>query len=422
MTADVHRLTPDTEASRADKGSEVAVLGWLIDGSAPADEINEVWSLLEPTDFYQPVHEQIARVALRLFRAGEHVDVLRVLHEFVDHGLTRLLGDAGGGYLHSLLKYAATGIGNVRWHVSQVREAALLRRARLLHQQALQQLEQPGVDVLAHLQDQEGELLALKVEATASVDLGLTDFVAFMDEPDEPVDFVIPGLLARGEKAIFTGSEGLGKSTLMRQLVLCAASGLHPFTRDFIEPVRCLWLDAENPKPRNRRKMRPIWEACVRQGRPTQPGMLTLETLRGFSLQRDKDVAWLTRVVTEVQPDLIYLGPLYKVAGGPMDKEEVAVPVFDTLDRMLEMTDAALLMEAHAGHGKSSAGTRDWRPRGSAALLGWPDFGFGIGLSDDPSAEVNRLVDVHSWRGMREVDRLWPQQMAAGGAWPWDVW
>jgi hypothetical protein len=54
-------------------------------------------------------------------------------------------------------------------------------------------------------------------------------------------------------------------------------------------------------------------------------------------------------------------------------------------------------------------------PRGSAALLGWPEFGFGIARSgDDPE----HLADVRRWRGDRD-EREWPAQLIRGGPFPW---
>jgi replicative DNA helicase len=72
-------------------------------------------------------------------------------------------------------------------------------------------------------------------------------------------------------------------------------------------------------------------------------------------------------------------------------------------------------MEAHAGHAKNGAGERDFRPRGSSALLGWPEFGFGIVRSKEDPAN---LADVLRWRGDRD-EREWPTTLMRGGHIPW---
>ena len=74
------------------------------------------------------------------------------------------------------------------------------------------------------------------------------------------------------------------------------------------------------------------------------------------------------------------------------------------------MTDrgVALVMEAHAGHASDGSGNRGVRPRGSSALMGWPEFGFGI----RPAEEVN-VFDFVAWRGQREK-RDWPERLRRG--------
>ena len=74
----------------------------------------------------------------------------------------------------------------------------------------------------------------------------------------------------------------------------------------------------------------------------------------------------------------------------------------------------AMIIEAHAGHSKDANQNRELRPRGSSALMGWPEFGFG--LARDPNME-GRVV-LQRWRGDRE-ERSWPDALDRGGAWPW---
>ena len=73
-------------------------------------------------------------------------------------------------------------------------------------------------------------------------------------------------------------------------------------------------------------------------------------------------------------------------------------------------------MEAHAGHAQTAGGVRDLRPRGSAAIMGWPEFGFGIAM--DPQDQTKTLANLVRWRGDRD-QRAWPEQFRRGGEWPW---
>src|SRR4029077_13907167 len=49
-----------------------------------------------------------------------------------------------------------------------------------------------------------------------------------IEEPSKP--WVIPACLRAQEVMAYTGSEGLGKSTFLRQIGVAVASGIHPFT------------------------------------------------------------------------------------------------------------------------------------------------------------------------------------------------
>lgn len=414
----LYAVEPNSESVRADIASECSVLGWILDGRGTPEQLRELWSLLSPEDFYRPQHETLARIITGLDREGQSTDVIRVLQECVRKDVVRQFGDRGLTYLHDLVKWAPV---DVWYHVNRVRESAHLREAVLLHTRMLQRLSQPDADVVTALQEAQDEIYALQLVSRAGIDLGLSDFADFMAEPDPDVEFVIPNMLARREKVIFTGGEGLGKSTLCRQIALCVAAGLDPFTRDYTEPKRVLWLDAENPAERNRRKMRPIYDLVLDQGRSIQRGMLQLQHLRSFDLMSSRDVSHLVRVVSEARPDLIYIGPLYKIVSQSLDKDEQAVPILRVLDGICDISEAALMMEAHAGHGKGTGGKREWRPRGSSALLGWPDFGFGLSMSEDDQVGVDRLVDVNHWRGARE-ERAWPAQMCSDKRWPWSAW
>lgn len=415
----LHVVEPDPEAQKADRASEVAVLGWLLD-SRGFDVVSEVWSLLSPDDFMRPQHQVIARVCQSLFLNGERTDPVRVLQELVSGDLLREAGDPG--YLQTCLRYGATGDSNAIWHVKRIVEAARTREATTLLTRGLQQLTQPGMELLPFVTDLQEQLAALQTDASVSIDLGMVDFLDFLEQQDAPVDFVIDGMLGRREKAMFTGGEGLGKSTLLRQLAICVAAGLNPLTRDFVPPRRVLWLDAENHEDTSRRLFRKMYEhGVLPQGRSITRGFLTLRHLQHVDLLADRDITAITRMVTECRPELIYIGPLYQMVGGSLNDEEVAQKVVRTLNRVCNIGNAAMLIEAHAGHGKGRGGDREWRPRGSSALLGWPDFGFGLGLADEDGAEVMRLMDVHRWRGERHADRLWPKQLVGGGGnFPWD--
>ncbi len=114
----------------------------------------------------------------------------------------------------------------------------------------------------------------------------------------------------------------------------------------------------------------------------------------------------LHREVDVAKPDVIVVGPLYRLTNRAIQTDDEAAPVLSALDTLRDR-GCSLIIEAHAGHSRESGeggrpGERDLRPRGSSALLGWPEFGYGMRSTNDGKV---RLVP---WRGDRD-ERGWPQ-------------
>jgi len=255
------------------------------------------------------------------------------------------------------------------------------------------------------------------------------DLWEFLDASDPLPDWIIPGLLERGDRMILTGFEGLGKSMLVRQLAVCAAAGLHPFqhNRDtHFEPASVLFIDCENSEAQSRRKLRAIAMASKYYHRPVEPGRMRLiHRPEGVDLTDDDDQAWLYERVTAHKPDLLVIGPFYRLHNANMNDEQVARRVVSVLDHARGISNAALLTEAHAGHGEAGKG-RSVRPTGSSLLLRWPEFGYGLApnsMSEPDEYGRSRQVDLIGWRGPRD-DREWPRHLQYGGLddLPWKPW
>ena len=246
----------------------------------------------------------------------------------------------------------------------------------------------------------------------------LYEFIAIVDPPS---DWVIPGLLERGDRLIWTGFEGQGKSVIVRQLAVCAAAGVHPFTREPITCQRVLFIDCENPDRKSRRHFRSLEHIARENGFPVPEGALRiLQRPAGIDLTREEDAAWLLERVTAHRPDLLVCGPFYRLHAKDTNEETAARTVVAALDAARIKVDCALVTEAHAGHGDGV--NRSVRPTGSSLLMRWPEFGYGIkplGEADENGRA--RHVAVLPWRGPRE-ERHWPRELIWGTHaldWPW---
>lgn len=226
--------------------------------------------------------------------------------------------------------------------------------------------------------------------------------------------WVIPNRLEAGDRLVLTGVEGGGKSYFMRQLAIMASAGLDPFTMAPIDPAKVLVIDTENSERQWSRAAKYVtWLAGTRGSADPRTQVQVAAGAR-IDLGVTADVNQVNRLLDEHDPKILVIGPLYKLVSRGITNDDDAAPLIETLDSFRER-GIVLLMEAHAGHaGKQSA---DLRPRGSSALLGWPEFGWGL-LPDKDNPE---FVDVVRWRGDRE-ERDWPKALRRGfeGELPWE--
>jgi 5S rRNA maturation endonuclease (ribonuclease M5) len=246
------------------------------------------------------------------------------------------------------------------------------------------------------------------------------DLHEFLAGTDPPYDWIVENILERGDRLVWTGFEGLGKTVTMRQIAVGAAAGIHPFTGEAAIARKVLWIDCENSSRQGRRLFRKLERITVAKGhRVPAGGMRLIHRPEGLDLMGDEDVAWLLERVTAHKPDLLYIGPLYRLHDGDINEERVMRRIVKTLDQARIKVDCALMVEHHSPHGDGA--NRSVRPIGSSLLRRWPECGYGLApaVDSDPCTEVRVLP----WRGNRD-ERHWPKFLSWGTRdddWPWIV-
>jgi len=241
-----------------------------------------------------------------------------------------------------------------------------------------------------------------------------------LEEVEDGYDWVIPNVLERGERVIVVAAEGVGKTMLARQIAICSAYGIHPFTMARMKPIRTLTIDLENPEKIIRRSSASIIGASKHLGYlKGAPECHILIKPSGVDLMRASDKAIIEEAVETIRPDLLLLGPIYKsfVDPGGRTSEAVTVEVAKYFDMLRDYYKCALWLEHHAPLGTSSS-TRDLRPFGSAVWSRWPEF--GLSLTPDPTAVGEYVYDVRHFRGARDV-REFPTKMRRGKVFPFEV-
>lgn len=367
---------------------------------------------VQPEDFYAPAHEAVWRALIRRWTAQEPISEVLVAQE-VSRGMTAESARARGVDAVTLFDMRQT-VGSVpvaaRHHAQMIHDAALRRRverfAVTLRQAATSDIE---ISELMTVAREEFEA----VKRSTSSEMESMTLGELLDGTDE-YDWVIPDLLERCDRLIITGAEGGGKTTLGRQLCILAAAGINPITFEKIEPVRVQVIDCENSDRQWRRKVRPMAVRAARVGVVDPNQEMNLAFPGRIQIASERHLGAIHRLLDRNKPDLLYIGPIYKMSNGALNTDDDAAPVLAALDSIRER-GIALVIEAHAGHSMTGeGGSRNLRPRGSSALLGWPEMGFGLRAdTENPNESI-----VERWRGDRD-ERDWPERFKRGGDWPW---
>lgn len=384
-----------------DHDAERAVLGaCMLDPTA----IDPCSAHLTREDFHEPRHGQIWDVLRLLHGSGVPADPIVVLDELRHRRATKP-GYLDGPYLADILTGTYTAAAAPH-HAAIVRRLARQRRAITIGTHIAQDAARPDLD---DSQIDKAYTTAIGLLA----DLGPTgapvttieDLDQFFADLTDTPDWVIPGILERGDRVILTGEEGAGKSHLGRQVAMQTAAGIHPFTGAPITPVRVLLVDLENPAGILRRQLRPL---RVQAGPTLDPERFRIVSrTEGIDLTKTTDRDWLAAAVNDARPDLLITGPIYKMADGDPNEEKSAKPVALFLDYLRAATGTAIWLEAHVGNETSGSKHRARRPFGWSGWRRWPEF--GIHLDKDGA--------LTHWRGARET-REWPTALQRGGEWP----
>jgi replicative DNA helicase len=206
-----------------DAAAEQSILGAIL--LAPG-VLDEVITVLDGRDFYQPRHETIYAAALALRNRREPVDAVSVAaHLQVSGDLAKVGGPA---YLHTLLSSTPTA-ANAGYYAKIVRERAVLRRLVAAGTRVVQLgYATDGGDVDATVAAAVGEVMAVGESARAGTDRSLWDIadaaleqidagITCVPTPWAELNYLIEGWV--DETFVAIGARpGVGKTVIGRQI------------------------------------------------------------------------------------------------------------------------------------------------------------------------------------------------------------
>lgn len=385
---------------RSDRAAELALLSSCLNSKTARKEARK-W--ITGRDFDDPRHETIWDAMSVLDRHKRNID-----------GTTLLAVLKTGSPAAALMPDLVTAIGfpdNVPEYAAIIRGWSVKRAIESRARGVLQQAMSPDLNAATFAAKVAAEFIAIRDGGTVSDDVTGKTVAELLEESDDEPDWLIPGLLERRDRLMLTGEEGLGKSHLLRQIALYASAGLDPFTGQSFKPIRAAIIDCENTWNQVRRKVRPVVEKLNARGTHPEERVM-VDCLSRIDITRDRDLARIHQLLDALQPDIVVIGPLYRLVPRALQTDDDTAPVLAALDTIRDR-GAAVLIEAHAGHAIGKGGVRDLRPRGSSSLLGWPEFGYGLrGIG------AEGFADMVPWRGNRE-EREWPQRLKRTDGFRW---
>lgn len=385
--------------------AEKAVIGALV---ADSRMLRQVMTECTPADFHDERLAKIYTGMMHMLTVREPIDLITVESHLPEWGIR-------GVTIVELSEWstAVPTAKNAGMYAAQVRQQALARGLRGVAETMREEADTVRPDEA--ISNAMGQLKQLRehhvVDELASMTLDevLTQEVEY--------DWVIPDLIERRDRAMFTAAEGAGKTTLLRQMAITAAAGIHPFREYAIEPVRVLVVDAENSEVQWGRETR-RWAPSIDILDGQEPyKRLRLACTPRLDLSTDIGISKVHRLIDQHDPSLLVIGPLYRLTK-KLNNDEDAAPLLAALDTIRDR-GIAMLIEAHAGHQTNPSGERDLRPRGSSQLMGWPEFGYGLRRNRKNPMHV----DMVRWRGDRD-SRGWPSKLGRSNVegtqrWPW---
>lgn len=401
----------------ADPDAESAVLTTLL---LHPQHCAEIVGRLEPAHFFVPRYRLLAEKVLTAFSADTDFDLASLQ---LPEELSLVVRD--------LFAMPTPSIGLFGRHVETIIEHATRRRIVGVVSDALTEIATADTAPNAILQHATIEVDRLWHGTTDDIDgFGQYDDWALRAYTSTKTSWIVPRMIRARSRTMIVAPEGGSKSTLCRQIAVCAAAGIHPFSGREIVPARVLVVDLENdpetaidPDTGNIDMASPLGvmyavEAALdrRHREWDKKNLFVWSRPDGINLRYSHDVDALDRVLRQSNPDLVVFGPIYKsyLKREREDDETLGAALQQTLDRLRIRHDCAWLFEHHAPHGD---GTRKFRPFGTSLWLRWPDIGIAMYPEYDDNGEPLNIRVLSRFRGDRfRVE--WPKKLQFGTTMP----
>ena len=181
-------------------------------------------------------------------------------------------------------------------------------------------------------------------------------------EPQEPINWIVDGLISAGSVSVFYGEAGCGKTWALLDLAACAANGA-PWLGMATIAGHVLIIDEESGRRRLSRRM-----GDIMRGHDCGPDTpISAVSLAAFDMGKPNDIGELYNLITSTGARMVIIDALADIMPG---RDENAVkdtaPIFLTLRKIAEETQCAIIVIHHSN--------KTGGYRGSSAIKGAIDL------------------------------------------------
>lgn len=354
--------------------SERAVLGAILVNNSVAPEAVE---RLRSDDFYVPSHRHVFDAIVSLLRSGSEINHVLIGEELKKDGVQAY----DGPRFIADLTYGLPRANSISHYIPLIKEAASRRRGIKIAEAfkaRANDLSTPWAESIEWTRRETADLELIK-------ELSLIQSWKEVRALHLPEGDQIIHELERGEFGLLNAVTNVGKSTLIRNLILSLACG-RPFANiaPSQKPRRVILLDFESRLRRLQRDINNMLQILSDNERALIDENLNLVCDRlvndePLTLSNEEHLACLTRDIRDWRADLVVVDTI-SAAFNVKDENsnsEVAKVILKPLIRMARETESAILAAHHVGKGSSEDGRtqeRAYRGRGASAFGTFPSL------------------------------------------------
>ena len=298
---------------------------------------------LKPSDFFEPVHQDIAAAILAL-----EVDGIAADEHTVTQRLREMRSPVEAATVSLLISDSGFAIYRPE-HVDLIADAAILRAATA----AASQATDPDT-LLEHYARLAEQRKAAKVKHGPKR-MAFDDLMKF-DRKDDPNSVLGNRWLCKGGSLLIVGQSGTGKSSLMMQAAVHWCLGRDFFGIKPARPLRSIILQAENDAGDVSEALQDVVAGAYLDSQERDQLREGLAIFRDTVSTGTAFTAALAELVREHRADIVFVDPLLSFAGIDVsDQEQASKFLRHDLAPILLETGAVLVAMHHTGKPKAAS-------------------------------------------------------------------